>query len=238
MKELLPVIAQDQDTGEVLMVAWADREALQRTLESGEAWYWSRSRQEYWHKGATSGNTQELVEAWTDCDRDAVLVKVRPNGPACHTGQRSCFFRRLGVAGLDDLTYVSSADRPGEPVGPDRPLGQGGFIESLEALIAERERERPEGSYVAGLLTAGPERALQKVGEEAVEFILAAARARRQAEAGADELVGEAADLLFHLLVAMRAHGLAWSEVLAELQRRHVAAGSGVRPETNRGPTT
>lgn len=237
MKELLPVIAQDQDTGEVLMLAWADREALRRTLESGEAWYWSRSRQEYWHKGAASGNTQELVEAWTDCDRDAVLIKIRPKGPACHTGKRSCFFRRLGVAALDDLTYVASARRPGQPGEPDR-LAHDGFIESLEALIAARERERPEGSYVAGLLTAGPERVLQKVGEEAVEFILAAAGARRESGAGAGALVGEAADLLFHLLVAMRAHGLAWSDVLAELQRRHVAAGPALRPETNPGPKT
>ena len=92
---LLPAVVQDADSGEVLMVAWVNAEALQKTQESGQAHFWSRSRQELWHKGATSGNTQEVLEIWVDCDADTLLLKVRPAGPACHTGERSCFHRRL-----------------------------------------------------------------------------------------------------------------------------------------------
>ena len=92
---LLPAVVQDADSGEVLMVAWVNAEALQRTKDSGQAFFWSRSRQELWHKGATSGNTQEVLEMWVDCDADTLLLKVRPAGPACHTGERSCFYRRL-----------------------------------------------------------------------------------------------------------------------------------------------
>ncbi|HXG41856.1 MAG TPA: phosphoribosyl-AMP cyclohydrolase [Dehalococcoidia bacterium] len=92
---LIPAIAQDAHSGEVLMVAWMDREALRRTLESGEAWFWSRSRQELWHKGATSGNVLRVLEVWTDCDADVLLLRVEAAGPACHTGERSCFFQRL-----------------------------------------------------------------------------------------------------------------------------------------------
>ncbi|MCS7276743.1 MAG: phosphoribosyl-AMP cyclohydrolase [Dehalococcoidia bacterium] len=93
---LIPAIAQDATSGEVLMVAWMNAEALRRTLESGEAWFWSRSRQELWHKGATSGNVLRVLEVWTDCDQDVLLLKVDPAGPACHTGERSCFFQRIG----------------------------------------------------------------------------------------------------------------------------------------------
>jgi phosphoribosyl-AMP cyclohydrolase / phosphoribosyl-ATP pyrophosphohydrolase len=176
--ELRAAIVQDAETGRVLMLAWMDEEALRRTRESGEAWFWSRSRQEYWHKGATSGATMAVEELRDDCDGDAILLRVRPNGPACHTGSESC------------------------------------FAPWLWRRVAERAKERPEGSYVAKLLADGPKAAAQKVGEEGVEAALAGV-------AESDErLVEELADLWFHSYVLLAARGLDPADVEDELQRR------------------
>jgi phosphoribosyl-ATP pyrophosphohydrolase/phosphoribosyl-AMP cyclohydrolase len=176
--ELKAAIVQDAETNRVLMLAWMDDEALRRTRESGEAWFWSRSRQEYWHKGATSGSTMAVEELRDDCDGDAILLRVRPNGPACHTGSESC------------------------------------FAPWLWRRVAERAKERPEGSYVTSLLADGPKAAAQKVGEEGVEVALAGV------SESDERLVEELADLWFHSYVLLAARGLDPSAVEAELRRR------------------
>ena len=198
---LVPVIAQDANTGAVLTLAYANREALERTLETGEAHYYSRSRQELWRKGATSGNTQRVVEVRLDCDEDALLYRVLPSGPACHTGEESCFFTTLPGGG----TGVAKEDGAA--------LDFGATVEKLAGTIAERHREMPEGSYTAGLIRRGTPRVAQKVGEEAVEVVVAALRDERIAE--------EAADLLYHLLVLLEERGVGIGEVARVLRDRH-----------------
>jgi phosphoribosyl-ATP pyrophosphohydrolase/phosphoribosyl-AMP cyclohydrolase len=196
---LVPVIAQDASTQAVLTLAYANREAVERTLSSGEAHYYSRSRGELWRKGETSGNTQRVVEVRLDCDADALLYRVEPRGPACHTGEETCFFTTVEGAGL--------ADRSGEA--PDL----GPIVERLAATIAQRRREMPEGSYTAKLLGEGKERVAQKVGEEAVEVVVAALADERLAE--------EAADLVYHLLVLLEERGVGTAEVAGVLRDRH-----------------
>jgi phosphoribosyl-ATP pyrophosphohydrolase/phosphoribosyl-AMP cyclohydrolase len=193
---LVAVVAQDARTGEVLMVAWANAEALRLTLESGRAHYWSRSRGELWKKGETSGNAQEIVDMRLDCDGDAVLYRVRQSGPACHTGARSCFHR--SVEG-DDLAEADDA----------RPV-----LARIEELVAARHAERPAGSYTTYLFAQGVDKILKKVGEEATETIIAA---KNDAP---DELRAESADLLYHLVVLWRARGLPLDELWGELDRR------------------
>jgi phosphoribosyl-ATP pyrophosphohydrolase/phosphoribosyl-AMP cyclohydrolase len=176
--DLTAAIVQDVDDGRVLMLSWMDEEALRRTRETGEAWFWSRSRRELWHKGETSGNTLAVEAIDEDCDGDAILLRVRPAGPACHTGSRSC------------------------------------FAPWLWRRVAERAKERPEGSYVAKLLEAGPAAAARKVGEEGVEAALAGATESDE------RLVEELADLWFHSYVLLAARGLDPDDVEAELRRR------------------
>jgi phosphoribosyl-AMP cyclohydrolase / phosphoribosyl-ATP pyrophosphohydrolase len=179
---LTPVIVQNVETNRVLMLAYANDEALRRTRETGEAWFWSRTRQELWRKGATSGNTMAVEEIADDCDGDALLYRVRPSGPACHTGAESC------------------------------------FAPWLWRVVAERASTRPEGSYVAGILDAGPAAAARKVGEEGVEAALAAVTESDE------RLVEELADLWFHSYVLLAARGLQPSAVEDELRRRHSGA--------------
>ncbi len=194
---LVPAIAQDAHTGQVLMLAWMNEEALRRTLEAGEAWFWSRSRRELWHKGATSGNRQHVVEVRYDCDADALLLRVEPAGPACHTGQQSCFYRRLPG---------------GDEVGAPPPAG--GVLAHLEAVVQARKAHPRPGSYTCQLFDGGLPLMARKVGEEAVEVVVAA-----QGE-GDERLLGEAADLVYHLLVLLAARDLSWADVEAELARR------------------
>src|ERR687894_1085569 len=196
---LVPVVAQDAATGDVLTLAYANREALEETLSSGDAHYYSRSRSELWRKGATSGNTQRVVEVKVDCDGDALLYRVEPRGPACHTGERSCFFTTLDGEG----TNVTSEEE----------VGFGTMVERLAGTIAERHREMPEESYTAGLLRSGPERVAQKVGEEAVEVVVAALTDERLAE--------ETADLVYHLLVLLEERGVGIESVAEGLRDRH-----------------
>ena len=192
---LVPVVAQDASTSEVLMLAYANKEAVEKTIETGEAHYHSRSRGELWRKGASSGNTQRVVEVRLDCDGDALLYRVEPRGPACHTGENSCFFTSVAGLASDD----------------DRDLGQ--TIQSLAGTIAERHREMPESSYTAKLIARGTGRVAQKVGEEAVEVVVAALEGTRLAE--------ESADLLYHLLVLLEERGVAVEEVAKVLDERH-----------------
>ena len=200
---LVPVVAQDAATGEVLMLAWADREALARTHETGRAWYWSRSRQALWEKGATSGHVQRVREIRVDCDADALVYRVDQSGPACHTGERTCFFRAVaerGEAGAGDGLAPAADPRP--------------VLARVDEIIARRHAERPENSYTTYLFGKGTDKILKKVGEEATETIIAAKNGDPA------ELRSEAADLLFHLLVLFRDQGLPLDQVWDELDRR------------------
>jgi phosphoribosyl-ATP pyrophosphohydrolase/phosphoribosyl-AMP cyclohydrolase len=197
---LVPVVAQENRSGDVLMVAFADRDALARTVETGFAHYFSRSRRALWRKGETSGHTQRVREIRLDCDGDTVLYRVEQTGPACHTGTRTCF-----------STVVGAGERPVEGTEPD-PGGH--LLSRLAALIARRASERPEGSYTVRLLDRGVPKISQKVGEEAVEVVVAA-----NAEDDA-RLASESADLLYHLLVLLQARGIGLDAVLTELETR------------------
>jgi phosphoribosyl-ATP pyrophosphohydrolase/phosphoribosyl-AMP cyclohydrolase len=189
---LIPAVVQDADTLQVLTLAYMDRAALDETLDSGEATFFSRSRGGRWRKGETSGNRLKVMSVTPDCDGDALVLKVRPTGPACHLGTISCF---------------GSEDAPG--------LGR---LARLEATIAARASADPAESWTARLLAEGVKRVAQKVGEEGVETALAGV-------SGDDaELAGEAADLVFHLLVLLRARGMPFSRVLEVLEAR---AGPG-----------
>jgi len=184
---ILPVIAQDAATGQALMLGFANREALQMTLETGDLHFWSRSRGRLWRKGETSGNTLWLVSLHSDCDGDTVLARVTPAGPTCHTLETSCF---------GDGTAVAV-----------------GTLARLDATLASRAKERPEGSYTVKLLDDQNLR-LKKLGEEAAELV--AALATHDVERG----VEEGADLLYHLLVALRAEGIDAGALLAALEKR------------------
>ncbi|WP_429844214.1 bifunctional phosphoribosyl-AMP cyclohydrolase/phosphoribosyl-ATP diphosphatase HisIE [Brevibacillus sp. FIR094] len=197
-KGLLPVIVQDAGSKTVLTLAYMNEESLQKSLETKETWFWSRSRQQLWHKGETSGHTQRIVSMRYDCDGDALVVMVEPNGPACHTGAYSCFSQEV-LTDTDD-----------EPVQADRFA----ILSELEELIAAREAERPEGSYTTYLFERGVDKILKKVGEEAAEVIIAAKNRSRE------ELRYEASDLIFHLMVLLREQKLPLDEVLTELQKR------------------
>ena len=193
---LIPAIVQDARTREVLTLAYMNAESLARTQETGETWFWSRSRQELWHKGATSGHTQRVVEIRADCDQDALVILAEPRGPACHNGTTSCF--------------TTDAPIPDEIHKP--PLGE--LLEELAALIVERQRTRPAGSYTTYLFDEGLDKILKKVGEEAAETIIAA----KNADDGA--FVGEVSDLLYHLLVLLAQRGTPLDSVRDELARR------------------
>ncbi len=196
---LIPVIAQEATAGEVLMLAFANREALERTIRTGRGHYWSRSRKELWRKGATSGNEQVVVDVRADCDGDAVLYRVRQTGPACHTGHRSCFHR-----------CVSEEDGSLETVEG----GTGDVLAGIEQVVRRRDERRPEGSYTTYLLEQGIDKILKKVGEEAAEVVIAA----KNDDPG--EIAAESADLLYHLLVMLRARGVSFADVREELASR------------------
>jgi phosphoribosyl-ATP pyrophosphohydrolase/phosphoribosyl-AMP cyclohydrolase len=201
---LVPVVAQESRSGDVLMVAYADREALERTLSTGFAHYFSRSRKALWRKGETSGHEQRVAEIRLDCDGDAVLFRVDQTGPACHTGTRTCF------------SSGAAAQRGGGAAGRlvvgEDPGGH--LLSRLAATIAARAAERPEGSYTVQLLDRGVPKVSQKLGEEAVELVVAA-----NAEDDA-RVAAESADLLYHLLVLLKARGITLDAVLHQLENR------------------
>ena len=199
VRGLVPAVVQDARTREVLTLAYMNEESLRRTLEEGETWFWSRSRSELWHKGATSGNTQRVVDVRLDCDSDALVVLVVPRGPACHTGASSCFRRgqvEKGAAGIGDV------------------------LEELYGVVAARRREMPAGSYTTYLFEKGLNKILKKVGEESAETIIAA----KDEDAAA--LAAETADLVYHLLVLLVERGLTLEDLAGELARRRGGKGS------------
>ncbi|WP_246942601.1 bifunctional phosphoribosyl-AMP cyclohydrolase/phosphoribosyl-ATP diphosphatase HisIE [Bacillus pinisoli] len=197
-KGLVPAIVQDAVSKEVLTLAYMNEESLQKSVETGETWFYSRSRQELWHKGATSGNTQKIASMKYDCDQDAILVMVNPAGPACHTGAYSCFNETL----LSEQKESPGSDRFA-------------IINELERVIAAREKERPEGAYTTYLFEKGVDKILKKIGEEAGEVIIAAKNRDHE------ELTWEVADLLYHLLVLLREQELPLDRVLQALEQRH-----------------
>lgn len=195
---LIPVVAQDARDGRVLMVAWANREALDQTLASGEVHFWSRSRGELWRKGETSGNVLRLVSLHTDCDADTVLARVEPAGPACHTGDPTCF---------------GSGSEPEPPTQVAAAGSRDTVLPELGATLARRAIERPEGSYTVRLLDDANLR-IKKLGEETAELIQALV------QGDAPRATEEAADLLYHALVALQAEGVGVDALLDELARR------------------
>lgn len=192
---LIPAIIQDAETEQVLMVAYMNIESLQKTLESGQTWFWSRSRQELWHKGATSGHFQDIQEISYDCDGDCLLVKVLQTGIACHTGKKSCFHNPL-YRKADSL--VTSA----------------GILGEIYDVVMSRKQEMPEGSYTTYLFTKGIDKILKKVGEEAAEVIIGAKNRNK------DEVVYEVGDLLYHLMVLLGELDINPREVYTELAKR------------------
>ncbi len=191
---LIPAVVQDFFTRDVLTVAYMNRESLAITLAEGRTCFWSRSRQELWRKGETSGNVQYVVSVRADCDGDALVVEVVKDGPACHLGTDSCFTKQL----FKDESV------------------QRFTLDALYALLCERNERRPEGSYTTYLFAEGTEKILKKVGEEATEVIIAAMKGDE------GETVYEIADLCYHVLVLMAASGIGLDEVRAELADRHV----------------
>lgn len=191
---LIPAVVQDAQSKEVLTVAYMNEESLQKTIETNETWFFSRSRNELWHKGATSGNTQQVVSIKTDCDQDALVIEVLPAGPACHNGTTSCFTEKL----------VENAS-PGTVA----------ILPQLVEVIKQREIDMPEGAYTTYLFEKGIDKICKKVGEEATEVVIGAKN--RDAE----EVKWEAADLIYHLLVLLQEQKVDVYEVLEVLQKRH-----------------
>ncbi|MCA1635780.1 MAG: bifunctional phosphoribosyl-AMP cyclohydrolase/phosphoribosyl-ATP diphosphatase HisIE [Acidobacteria bacterium] len=203
---LVPAVVQDAKTRALLLLAYMNEESIRRTLSTGETWFWSRSRAQLWHKGGTSGNTQRVVRMRVDCDGDALSVLVEPAGPACHTGEPSCFHNRVEGADEGELSEESSE------------LGRA--LRELHFTVESRRRERPAGSYTSYLFDRGLDKILKKVGEEATETVIAA----KNDDGGA--LASETADLLYHLVVMLVERGVHPDEVGRELARRR---GEGSR---------
>jgi phosphoribosyl-AMP cyclohydrolase / phosphoribosyl-ATP pyrophosphohydrolase len=191
---LLPVVVQHVRTGQVLMMAFMNEASLEATRSLGKVTFYSRSKQRLWTKGETSGNFLKFVEVAVDCDNDAILILAEPAGPTCHTGSNSCFG--------DETTTLAQ---------------RLAFLGELEHVIAQRIVEKPEGSYTARIWAQGPTRMAQKVGEEGVEVALAAVTQED------DRLIGESADLLYHLTLLLKSRDLSLAQVIAELEQRHTA---------------
>jgi len=204
---LVPCVVQDHASGEVLTLGYMNEEALRRTVETGEVHFFSRSRGELWHKGETSGNFQRVRQLRYDCDGDALVALVAPAGPACHTGERSCFYRELGGS-ADTGKDAPRAEGEPEPAAHEA-------LASLERTLRDRQAERPEGSYTVELL-ADPERLAEKVTEEAEEVTRAG---REESE---QRVAEEAADLLYHLSVLLLSRGVDQADVLEVLNGRRL----------------
>ena len=192
---LVPAVVQEAETGEVLMMAWMNRDAVTATLATGLTHFWSRSRQAPWRKGETSGHSQHVRGVYADCDADTLLVQVHQDGVACHTGSRTCFFAAL------------HGDGPAA-----------NMLDRIERIVTARKTAPPAGSYVAGLLAKGEAAVCRKIGEEAVEVITAALGGE-----GDRRVVEEIADLWFHTMVLLGARAIPLGDVLEELARRHAA---------------
>jgi phosphoribosyl-ATP pyrophosphohydrolase/phosphoribosyl-AMP cyclohydrolase len=203
---LLPAVAQDYETGEIRMLAYMNEEAFRETVRSGFAHYWSRSRDELWKKGQTSGNVQHVEEIRADCDKDTVLLLIRQEGGACHTGERNCFFNYFN----EDETWAESNPLPTRSIG--------GVLGEIQRIIRRRDEERPDDSYTVQLLEDGEkssqDRVLEKMGEEFTETLLDAKNE------DTENLSEEVADFLYHLLVLLRIEGLELDDLAETLSRR------------------
>ena len=203
---LIPAIVQDYENGDVLMMAFMNRLSVEKTIETGLCHYWSRSRQKLWLKGETSGNTQTVREMYHDCDNDCLLVKVDQKTAACHTGHRSCFYSKIEAEGVVDA---------GEKVFEASDVYSGSdMLDKVYAVILERKADPAEGSHTSKLLAGGRNRVLKKLGEEAVETVIAAKDGDR------DAVVMETADLWYHTLVMLAEQGIAPGDVYKELKKR------------------
>ena len=196
---LIPAIVQDSISGRVLMLGWMNAESLRITRETGDVTFWSRSRNQLWRKGETSGNVLKLRELRADCDGDAILVRAEPHGPTCHTGRESCFSYSTGDEALRPLDSAPPA----------------GFLDELDGVIAARRAVAPEGSYTLGLFKKGRHKIAQKVGEEGLETAMAGVAQDD------DRLIDESADLLFHLLVLLQERDVPVRSVYERLEQRH-----------------
>lgn len=193
---LIPVITQSYHTGKVLMQAYANKEAIKETIDSGYATYYSRSRKSLWKKGETSGNLQKVIDIKVDCDEDSIIYSVIEEGPACHTGAVSCFYRSI---------YIGNIQKPDSYE----------ILHQLYKLSQDRKKNLPENSYITSLFKKGSDKIIQKVGEEAIETVIALKNKDKQ------EIIMETADLLFHLIVALADADIELSEIQQELLRRY-----------------
>lgn len=200
-KGLIPVVAQDAVSGEVLMLAYMNEESIKKTIETGHATYYSRSRNELWEKGATSGNYQDVVGMYVDCDQDAIVVKVKQTGNACHTNNHSCFFRQVENGKLVEI--------------PTGMCAKPGILYDVYNVIVDRVKNPKEGSYTNYLFEKGIDKMLKKVGEEASEVIIASKNYVKS------EVQYETADLIYHLSVVLVEQGLTWDDIFVELQKRY-----------------
>jgi phosphoribosyl-ATP pyrophosphohydrolase/phosphoribosyl-AMP cyclohydrolase len=198
MSGLVPAVVQDAQSGAVLMMGYMNREALAATANTGRVTFWSRSKCRTWTKGESSGHFLDVRSIAVDCDRDTLLILAEPRGPACHLGTATCWGENAPQSRAQQLA----------------------FLAQLEQIIAQRIADRPQGSYTAKLLEGGIKRIAQKVGEEGLELALAAVA---QSDA---EIVGEAADLLYHTLLLLKVKGLSLAQIAAELESRHAARES------------
>ena len=196
---LIPAVVQNIETNEVLMVAYMNADTIKQTLETGRATFWSRSRQEVWVKGDTSGNYMYVKEVRVDCDCDCLVVLVNPAGPACHTGNRSCFFRKIEDGKLvEDAKEQTKTD----------------VFAREQAVVMDRKEHPEEGSYTNYLFDKGEDKILKKVGEEAAEVVIAGKNRDK------DEISYETADLIYHLTVMLVANGMTWEDIYKEMERR------------------
>ncbi len=198
-KGLVPAVIQDAADGRVLMVAYMNRESLEKTVETGQTWFFSRSRQKLWNKGETSGNRQEVKEILVDCDADTLLIKVKPMGPACHTGNPTCFYRAAGEGG-----ELKEYEAPATSA----------ILDEVYAVVKDRMENPKEGSYTNYLLDTGIDKILKKVGEECSETIIAAKNDEPS------EIALETSDLLYHLIVMIAERGMTMEDIYAELKHR------------------
>jgi phosphoribosyl-ATP pyrophosphohydrolase/phosphoribosyl-AMP cyclohydrolase len=194
---LIPAVVQDVHTKEVLMVAYMNQETVQMTLETGKATFWSRSRQQVWVKGETSGNYLNVKQVRVDCDADCLMILAEPEGPACHTGNRSCFYRKVEGDALVEDTQET-----------------GDILMHLCAVTEDRKKNPQPGSYTNYLLEKGEDKILKKVGEEAAEVVIAGKNRSKE------EISYEVADLMYHLSVMLVDNGMSWAEIYEELEKR------------------
>jgi len=208
---LVPVIVQDVSSGQVLMLAYANKDAIQKTIDSGKSHFWSRSREKLWMKGEESGNVQDIREVYYDCDMDTMLYLVQQTGVACHTGERTCFYRS------------SQGDKEAPVFGPSN---SSKTLDEVYEVILDRKQNPKDGSYVSGLFEKGLDKILKKIGEEAGETIIGAKNEDKK------EIIYETADLWFHSLIVLSYFGITPNDIYEELGRRFGKPKEAYRQES------